>query len=114
MKGMGERKKEQMNLSHGNICISVLGRLRQKGSEFRANQGYTVRPCLKTQKEKLFIIKFKNSSQAVMVHAFNPSTQKQRQADICEFKTSLIYRASFRTARAVTQRNPVSKKTTIK
>jgi hypothetical protein len=34
---------------------------------------------------------------------------KQRQADFCEFKASLVYRASSRTAKA-TQRNPVSKK----
>jgi hypothetical protein len=32
----------------------------------------------------------------------------QRQADLCEFKGSLLYRPSSRTARA-TQRNPVSK-----
>ena len=35
---------------------------------------------------------------------------RQRQVDFCEFKTSLVYKASSRTARAVTQRNPVSKK----
>ena len=34
---------------------------------------------------------------------------RQRQADLCEFKASLVYRASSRTARA-TQRNPVLKK----
>ena len=34
---------------------------------------------------------------------------RQRQSDLCEFKASLIYKVSFRTARAVTQRNPVSK-----
>lgn len=32
----------------------------------------------------------------------------QRQADLCEFKDSLVYKASFRTGHA-TQRNPVSK-----
>jgi hypothetical protein len=37
------------------------------------------------------------------------SQQRQRQADLCEFETSLIYRMSSRTARA-TQRNPVSRK----
>ena len=31
--------------------------------------------------------------------------RRQRQADLCEFKASLVYRASFRTARA-TQGNP--------
>ena len=33
--------------------------------------------------------------------------------NICEFETSLVYRVSSRIARAVTQRNPVSKKTKI-
>ena len=33
----------------------------------------------------------------------------QRQAHLCEFEASLVYRASSRTARAVTERNPVSK-----
>jgi hypothetical protein len=37
-----------------------------------------------------------------------PALGKQRQADLCEFKASLVYRLSFRTAGA-TQRNPVSK-----
>ena len=32
----------------------------------------------------------------------------QKQADLCEFKASLIYRVSTKTARA-TRRNPVSK-----
>jgi hypothetical protein len=27
-----------------------------------------------------------------------PALRKQRQADLCEFKASLVYRASFRTA----------------
>ena len=37
--------------------------------------------------------------------------KRQRQADVCEFKDSLVYvyRVNFRTARA-TQRNPVSKR----
>jgi hypothetical protein len=46
------------------------------------------------------------------VHAFNPSTW---EAEACgfEFKASLVYRVSSRTARA-TQRNPVSKNQKIK
>ena len=40
---------------------------------------------------------------------FDPSTQEQRQADLCEFKASLVYIMSFRTATAVTQRNAVLK-----
>ena len=39
---------------------------------------------------------------------------RQRQVDLCEFETSLVYRARSRTARAVTQRNPVSKTITTK
>jgi hypothetical protein len=43
----------------------------------------------------------------------NPSTQgqdrRQRQVDVCEFKGSLVYRGSPRTARA-TQRNPALKR----
>jgi hypothetical protein len=35
--------------------------------------------------------------------------RRQRQMDLCEFKVSLVYKVSSRTARA-TQRNPVSKK----
>ena len=38
-----------------------------------------------------------------------PALRRQRQADLCEFKASLGYRASSRTVRA-TQRNPVMKK----
>jgi hypothetical protein len=34
---------------------------------------------------------------------------RQRQEDLCEFKASMVYRVSSRTARA-TQKNPVSKK----
>ena len=34
--------------------------------------------------------------------------RKQRQADLCEFKASLVYKSSSRRARA-TRRNPISK-----
>ena len=40
-----------------------------------------------------------------------PVLRRQRQVDICKFKASLVYKVSSRTARAVTQRNPVSEKT---
>ena len=40
----------------------------------------------------------------MVAHAFSLSTQRQRQVDLCEFKTSLVYGVSSRTARA-TQRN---------
>ena len=46
---------------------------------------------------------------AVVVYACNPSTLGGRGRWISEFKASLVYRASSRTARA-TQRNPVSNK----
>ena len=50
-------------------------------------------------------------SQAVVAHAFNPSTLGGRGRWISEFKASLVYRVTSRTSRA-TQRNPVSKKPT--
>ena len=37
---------------------------------------------------------------------------KQRQADLCEFEASLVYRTRSRTARAVIPRNLVSKNKT--
>ena len=33
-----------------------------------------------------------------------PALRRQRQADLCEFKASLVYRDSSRTVRAVTER----------
>ena len=39
-----------------------------------------------------------------------PALGRKRQVDLCEFETSLVYRASSRTAGTVTQRNPVSNK----
>jgi len=38
-----------------------------------------------------------------------PALRRKRQVDLCEFEARLVYRVSFRTARA-TQRNPVSGK----
>ena len=43
-----------------------------------------------------------------------PALGRQRQADLYEFEASLVYRASSRTARSVTQRNPALKKETTK
>ena len=37
---------------------------------------------------------------------FIPALRRQRQAALCEFEVSLVYRGRFRTARA-TQKNPV-------
>ena len=45
----------------------------------------------------------------MVAHACNPSTLGGRGEWIYEFKASLIYKVSSRTAKA-TQRNPVSKK----
>ena len=39
-----------------------------------------------------------------------PALRTQRQEDLCEFEVSLVCRVSSRTARAIAQRNPVSKK----
>ena len=39
-----------------------------------------------------------------------PALGRLRQADLCEFKASLVYKVSSRRAMAVTQRNPVSEK----
>lgn len=41
------------------------------------------------------------------VQAFNPSTREARQEDL---RVGLVYKASSRTARAITQKNPVLKK----
>ena len=38
-----------------------------------------------------------------------PALGRQRQAELCEFKASLVYRASSRTGSKATQRNPISK-----
>jgi hypothetical protein len=50
------------------------------------------------------------AGQAVVAHAFNPSTWGGRGRRTSEFEASLVYRVSSRTARAI-QRNPVLKKT---
>ena len=47
----------------------------------------------------------------MVVHAFNPSTW-EAEAGRSEFKASLVYRISFRTAR-VTQRNCVLKNKSV-
>ena len=50
-------------------------------------------------------------SQAVVVHTLIPVLGRQKQADLCEFKASLVYRVSSRTVKA-TQRSPVLKNKT--
>jgi hypothetical protein len=49
--------------------------------------------------------KKKDCSQAVVEHAFNPSTRRQSQADFCEFEASLVYGVSSRTGRATNNNN---------
>jgi hypothetical protein len=55
---------------------------------------------------------FKNesSSLGIVAHTFNPSTWEAEAGESLssEFEASLVYRVSYRTARAI-QRNPVSK-----
>ena len=52
--------------------------------------------------------------QAVVAHTLIPVLGRQREVDLCEVDVSLVFRASSRTARAVTQRNPISKRKTNK
>lgn len=52
---------------------------------------------LHTQINKLISVEKKGSG--MVVHAFNPAPQKQRQAKLCEFTDSLVYIASYRPAR---------------
>jgi hypothetical protein len=37
---------------------------------------------------------------SVLANIFSPTHRRQKQADLCEFKASLVYVVSFRTARA--------------
>ena len=55
---------------------------------------------------KISVKKFKGLAWWV----FKPSTWRQRQVNLCELETSLVYRVSSRTTKTVTQRNPVLKK----
>jgi hypothetical protein len=48
------------------------------------------------------------SGQAWWCTALIPALGRQRQAELCEFEVSLVYRARSRTARAP-QRNPLFK-----
>lgn len=55
----------------------------------------------------IYFAKFlKKKARCCVLHVFNPSSQ-QRQVNLSEFKTSLIYKANFRTAKAVIQRTLV-------
>jgi hypothetical protein len=51
----------------------------------------------------------------VVAHAFIPSTQEaEAEADLCEFKASLIYKSSPGYPGLVPMRNPVSKQNKTK
>ena len=68
--------------------------------------------CLEEPKMPVDKVKFRlktgRMTQAVVAHAFNPSTQRERQVDLCEFEASLVYRVRARTGSQATERNPVS------
>lgn len=38
-----------------------------------------------------------------MVYAFSPSTQRQRQAELCDLEASLVYRSGLRAAKPVSK-----------
>ena len=65
-----------------------------------------MRPCLKEEKKKLG----SGSTHKPLV----PALERQRQVGICQTESSLVYRASSRTAKAI-QKNPALEgKKTIK
>lgn len=43
----------------------------------------------------------------VVAQTFNPRCGRQRQPELCDFKARLVYQTSSRTARVVSQRNPI-------
>ena len=57
------------------------------------------------------LIKMQESAQALWPMPLVPAliTRRQRQVGLCEFEASLVYKASSRTSRAVTEKKPVSK-----
>ena len=66
-----------------------------------------------THIQAIIYTKNKVSSRAVWHTPLTPALERQRQADLCEFEGSLVYRVSSRTVRA-SQRNPVLRKPTNK
>jgi hypothetical protein len=36
----------------------------------------------------------------IVVHSFNPSSEKQRKANLCDFQASFVYRSCLRIAKA--------------
>lgn len=80
------------------VTLKYIGRQREGG---KWGRGYGER---KGEKGKIIWLKQEPVIWAAVVQAFNPSTLKAETVDLCEFKTSSIYRASSITARA-TRRN---------
>ena len=54
------------------------------------------------------LLKNIHGCQVVVAYAFDPSMWETEAVDIWEFEASLVFKASSRTARSVTLRNPVS------
>lgn len=72
----------------------------ETSSSSQCRQSPTHRPCLSLQMPS-----WKHSAISPKYYQY---FGRQKQEDLCEFKASLIYKTSFRTARA-TKRNSVSK-----
>jgi hypothetical protein len=58
-------------------------------------------------------LSIKKPELGVVPNTFSPALRSLREADLCEFKASLVHRRSSRTAK-VREKNPVSKQTTTK
>ena len=56
------------------------------------------------------VLEYIRTKSDMMIHSFSPSIWRQRQEDLYEFKVYLIYKASFKTARVITQRSPILKR----
>ena len=61
--------------------------------EWILGQGYTEKHCLKKKKKQ-------KQKQAIMHPPLIPALRRQRQANLCDFETSLAYRKSSKAARA--------------
>ena len=55
------------------------------------------------------ILLYSHQEPGMMCTLLIPVLGRQRQVDLCDLEASLVYKASSRTARTITQRNSVSK-----